>query len=166
MAYDPVGALNGLFAPAYIHGNAESDQAVQNWMVAHPRSPGVGTFVPNATAAATPVAQPLAPAADTQRNNIAAAVQQQATPPTYYGQGGVVPTSNGGTMPVMGGYDSLGVTPPSGMISQPYGGLGLSDWNTFVGHVGLDAANKWASQQFVRAPQPPTYTDSYGGGSS
>jgi hypothetical protein len=78
--YDPVGALNGLFAPAYIHGNAESDQAVQNWMVAHPKSPGVGTFVPNATAAPTPVAQPAVPAAPAapapNRDAIAAQVAQ------------------------------------------------------------------------------------------
>jgi hypothetical protein len=55
--YDSVGALNGLFAPAYIHGDPTSDAAVQAWMVAHPRSPGVGTFVPSEAAAATPVDQ-------------------------------------------------------------------------------------------------------------
>jgi len=154
MAYDPVGALNGLFAPAYIHGNAESDQAVQNWMVAHPRSPGVGTFVPNATAAATPVAQPAAqvaqpaaqPAAQStalndQRNSIANALIQQNTAPPGYGA-------------------SI---------------LGQSDWNTFYRAAGADAANAWAQQQFMQANSPamlaqqrayqPTYSDSFGGGS-
>lgn len=31
VAYDPTGALGGLFAPAYIHGNPESEAAVQQW---------------------------------------------------------------------------------------------------------------------------------------
>jgi hypothetical protein len=30
--YDPVGALGGKFAPAYIHGYAPSEQAVGDWM--------------------------------------------------------------------------------------------------------------------------------------
>jgi hypothetical protein len=30
--YDPVGALNGMFAPAYIHGFQPSNDAVANWM--------------------------------------------------------------------------------------------------------------------------------------
>lgn len=33
--YDPVGALGGLFAPAYIHGNPQSEDAVAAWMKAH-----------------------------------------------------------------------------------------------------------------------------------
>jgi hypothetical protein len=107
-----------------------------------------------------------------RRNAIAAAVQPAggggsgggSGPPDYYGKGGVVPMASGGTMPVLGGYDSLGVTPPAGMMTQAYGGLGLNDWNTLVSRVGLDAANKWASQQFARIPDAPTYTDSYGGG--
>lgn len=31
MPYDPVGSLNGLFAPAYQHGNKESEDAVAKW---------------------------------------------------------------------------------------------------------------------------------------
>jgi len=31
MAYDTVGALGGMFAPAYIHGNAQSEAAVADW---------------------------------------------------------------------------------------------------------------------------------------
>src|SRR6187200_3370421 len=31
MAYDPVGAMGGLFAPAYIHGNPQSEAAVAKW---------------------------------------------------------------------------------------------------------------------------------------
>jgi hypothetical protein len=41
--YDPVGALGGLFAPAYIHGNQQSSDAVQAWTAAHPYSPAVGS---------------------------------------------------------------------------------------------------------------------------
>jgi hypothetical protein len=29
--YDPVGAMGGMFAPAYIYGNPESEAAVQKW---------------------------------------------------------------------------------------------------------------------------------------
>jgi hypothetical protein len=70
--YDSVGALNGLFAPAYIHGDPTSDAAVQAWSVANPRSPGVGTYTPSPAAAATPVAQP-----NPQRDAIATTIVAQ-----------------------------------------------------------------------------------------
>lgn len=31
MPYDPIGAMNGMFAPAYIHGNKESEDAAAKW---------------------------------------------------------------------------------------------------------------------------------------
>lgn len=34
-SYDPKGAMNGMFAPAYIHGYAPSQTAVTNWNAAH-----------------------------------------------------------------------------------------------------------------------------------
>jgi len=59
--YDPTGALNGMFAPAYIHGFKPSNDAVAKWMEAnHPltnasvedtrmppewRDPNEGTFM-------------------------------------------------------------------------------------------------------------------------
>jgi hypothetical protein len=95
MAYDPVGALNGLFAPAYIAGNPQADAAVQAWTVAHPHSPGVNTFVPDATAAATPVA------ANPQRDAIAQTIVQQQQPastgytPKYLPGGGLDPNDPG-----------------------------------------------------------------------
>ena len=33
--YDPVGAMGGLFAPAYIHGDPVSEAAVAAWNAAH-----------------------------------------------------------------------------------------------------------------------------------
>ena len=59
--YDPIGALNGMFAPAYIHGFKPSNDAVAAWMAEnHPltnasvedtrmppewRDPNAGTFM-------------------------------------------------------------------------------------------------------------------------
>jgi hypothetical protein len=33
--YDPTGALGGLFAPAYIHGNPQAEAAVADWTARH-----------------------------------------------------------------------------------------------------------------------------------
>ena len=177
-------AMGDLFAPAYRANDPASVQAVNDWQnrvfnvndvnIEQTRAPVAfntgkpgGMLDPEALRVR---AQGGPYDFDARRNAIAAAaVAQPAAQSTgqqsYYGQGGVVPTATGGTMPVMGGYDSLGVTPPAGMMTQAYGGLGLNDWNTFVSHVGLDAANKWASQQFARIPDAPVYRDSFGGGS-
>ena len=169
-------AMGDLFAPVYQAGNQASMQAANDWQnrVFNVNSQNIEqTRKPASFNTGNPGGM-LDPEAlrvraqggpydfDARRNSIAAAaVAQPAAQPTgqqsYYGQGGVVPTATGGTMPVMGGYDSLGVTPPEGMMSQPYGGLSLSDWNTFSGQVGLPAANEWASTQFVREPQPWDY---------
>lgn len=35
MPYDPIGAMNGMFAPAYIHGNKESEDAAAKWQAAN-----------------------------------------------------------------------------------------------------------------------------------
>jgi hypothetical protein len=178
-----MAAMGDLFAPAYNRNDPASVANVDAWMaqnfsmtnpkVEQTRQP-VSFNTGNPAGMVDPEAlRVLAQGGpydmNARRNAIAAAAAPKAAAPAaqqpaYYGQGGVV-NMGGVNAPVMGGYDSLGVTPPAGMISQPYGGLGLSDWNTFVSHVGLDAANQWASQQFMRAPEPPTYQDSYGGGS-
>jgi len=172
-------AMGDLFAPAYRANDPASVQAVNDWQnrvfnvnpgnIEQTRKP-VSFNTGNPGGMLDPEALRMMAQGgpydfNARRNAIAAAaVPQSAAQPTgqqsYYGQGGTVPTATGGTMPVMGGYDSLGGP------SNPYGGLSLSDWNTFVGHVGLDAANKWAAQNASNTPayQPPTYQDSFGGG--
>lgn len=50
-AYNPVGALGGLFAPAFIYGNPESDAAVAAWGKQNLKSPPLPT----------PVMPPVAP---------------------------------------------------------------------------------------------------------
>jgi len=178
--------MGDLFAPVYQAGNQASMQAANDWQnrvfnvnsqnIEQTRKPASfntgnpgGMLDPEALRV---LAQGGPYDFDARRNAIAAATVAQPAaaaaapaPAPYYGEGGTVPMQGGGTMPVMGGYDSLGVTPPAGMMTQAYGGLGLNDWNTFVSHVGLDAANQWASQQFARTPDAPTYQDSFGGGS-
>ena len=62
MPYDPIGAMNGLFAPAYIHGNKESEDAASKWqaenfavtpdMIEATRGPDVVTQNPAAGALA------------------------------------------------------------------------------------------------------------------
>ncbi len=57
MPYDPVGAMGGLFAPAYIVGNPESEAAVAQWqatnhpltpdMIEQTRGPSTTTTAPN-----------------------------------------------------------------------------------------------------------------------
>jgi hypothetical protein len=73
-AYDPVGALGGLFAPAYIHGNPQSEAAVGQWNAAHLVSPPPPGPLPSAAAAAP--AAPAAPAVNS-RDAIAQQMMQQ-----------------------------------------------------------------------------------------
>lgn len=51
--YNPTGALNGLFAPAYVAGNPQAEAAASNWNAAHRQGPapagggdGSGLFAP------------------------------------------------------------------------------------------------------------------------
>jgi len=82
MAYDPIGALNGMFAPAYIHGNQQSQDAVAEWnrknhVVNHDvieQSRVNGVVDQNALRAA---AQGGPYDVNAQRDKIAAAVVQQ-----------------------------------------------------------------------------------------
>ena len=52
--YDPVGAMGGLFAPAYIVGNPQSEQAVGAWNTAHLQTPPAPDVQPTAPVAPTP----------------------------------------------------------------------------------------------------------------
>jgi hypothetical protein len=77
--YDPVGALGGLFAPAYIHGNPQSEAAVQAWTTAHPYSPGV--TVPTQAAVNNPQQRDVIAAQVTSNNNPQwAAMRAQMSP--------------------------------------------------------------------------------------
>jgi hypothetical protein len=38
-AYDPTGAMSGLFAPAYIHGDPVAEAAAAAWNAAHLKTP-------------------------------------------------------------------------------------------------------------------------------
>lgn len=44
--YNPVGALNGLFAPAYIKGDPQSEAAVAAWNAANLKKPPADIPVP------------------------------------------------------------------------------------------------------------------------
>jgi len=37
--YDPVGAMGGLFAPAFIYGDPEAEQAVAAWLAKNLKTP-------------------------------------------------------------------------------------------------------------------------------
>jgi hypothetical protein len=46
MDYNPQGAMGGLFAPAFIVGNPQSEQAVSQWNAANLKTPPVSDFAP------------------------------------------------------------------------------------------------------------------------
>lgn len=119
MDYDPNGALGGLFAPAYVHGNPQSEAAVNAWRAANP-----GLTRVQVEQTANPYVDPEALRVSAQggnydmnarRNAIAAQVQQQQQPaqqqlPT------TVPMAGGGTMPIYGRSGT-----PDAYLSSPEG---------------------------------------------
>jgi hypothetical protein len=79
MAYDPVGAMGGLFAPAFIYGNPQAEAAASAWNTAHLQTPPPPDH-PFTPGAASPAAPNPAAARDT--------IAQSLMPPTNIGDFG------------------------------------------------------------------------------
>jgi hypothetical protein len=91
--YDPIGADNGLFAPALIRGDPVSEQAVRDWEAAHLKKPPA--YDPWYVPPPPPPVPGLTPDASTQRDRIAMQMVQGSGP----GGGGDVATSIGSPTP-------------------------------------------------------------------
>lgn len=162
--YNPVGAMGGLFAPAFIHGDPQSEAATQAWMaknwsmtnpmVEQTRQPvsfntgnPAGMVDPEALRVLSQGgpydmnARRAAIAAQVQAQQQAAQQQaaQQQLPTT-------VPMQGGGTMPI---YGRAGGT--DAYLSSPEGQYFTNEMN----QIAANGPPKIA---------PPTYSDSYGGG--
>jgi len=153
--------LGDLFAPAYQAGNPASMQAVSDWQnrvfnvngqnIDQTRKP-VSFDTGNPGGMVDPEAlRVLAQGGpydfDARRNAIAAQVQQQqAAKSVQQALPTTVPTATGGTMPIYGRSGT-----PDAYLSSPAG-------QAFMREMDQLALNG--------SPQvnPPTYTDSYGGG--
>lgn len=112
--YDEIGAMGGLFAPAYIHGDPISEAAVARWNAAHRR----GAPAPDAsTYATTPTASQSIPgiaSQPSQRDAIAMAMMGQQN----LGSGGET------------GSGSLGDTAPSAPDSTGTPNIGTPNVGT------------------------------------
>jgi hypothetical protein len=110
--YDPIGADNGLFAPALIRGDPVSEQAVRDWEAAHLKKPPA--YDPWYVPPPPPPVPGLTPDASTQRDRIAMQMVQGSGP----GGGGDVATSIGSptpspTAPVMNSEPTPPVNEPT-----------------------------------------------------
>jgi hypothetical protein len=132
--YDPVGALGGLFAPAYIHGDQQSEDAVKAWTLAHPYSPAVGSRnsitqamidqqaaapAPAAPAAAAPASNPQWAAMRAQMSpSDIATFQQQVSPAEFQAFMGAGATASAAT-PTPAAPAAVPAAAPAAAAQQP-----------------------------------------------
>lgn len=105
MAYDPVGAMGGLFAPAHIYGDPIAMAAAEEWNIRNRRYRPQGDYQPPTQQAAAAPA-PDTSAAPSMRDSIASRLIGQDAGGDGGGMGGY---GSGGTE--YGGFGTLDITP-------------------------------------------------------
>ena len=124
--YDEIGADNGLFAPAYIHGNPASEEAVRRWNIAHLLLPPTSTLAKPPVTPASAAASGFAPP-PTIRDSIAAQLA--------FGAGGADSGAAGAT-----GAAPSGAT---GTVRARFPASVLAPWPRQRPPLALPACREW-----------------------